>query len=85
MKFKVGERVIVRTYDHMPGNWNHIMFELMGKIVTIRTNRSHDPDWPYRIEEASEWVWQERNFVPLPIKAGDPNYAFMCRRRKNVQ
>jgi len=83
MKFKIGEKVFVNTYRNMPVDWNHDMFQLMGKIVTIRTIRGLNSDWPYTIEEAQGWVWREQDFIPLLTDVNDPNYAFALRRKNH--
>ncbi len=81
MKFKVGEKVLVKTYDPIPINWNHTMSGFMGKVVTIRSNQRYDNKWPYQIEEDSSWVWREQDFIELPTDVNDPNYIFMLKRR----
>ena len=81
MKFKIGEKVIVRSYKVQPVGWNLDMFALSGQIVTIRSNGSHDSLWPYTIEEDPQWVWREDDFASLMANSNDPNYAFMCRRK----
>jgi len=83
MRFKKGEKVIVRTYKIIPINWNSEMFELMGEVVTIKAIINHNRDWPYTIEEAHGWVWREQDFISLLDSTNDPNYAFMLRRRNN--
>jgi hypothetical protein len=83
MKFKIGEKVIVKTYTRMPINWNHDMMMLMGKTVTIRSNRAHDNYWPYTIEEDPQWVWREKDFRSLLTDFNDPNYVFMRKKKGN--
>ena len=77
MKFKVGEKVAVRTYKYQPKGWNIHMFNLVGQVVTIRSNDNTDYSWPYTIEEDSQWVWREKDFVSLLVDVNDPNYIFM--------
>ena len=77
-KFKVEEKVIVRTYPEMPRQWSSDMYALMGQVVTIKRN-SMDKFWPYSIKEASRWVWREQDFIPLGGET-DPNILFSMRK-----
>ena len=82
MKFKTSEKVMVKTYDKMPNNWNYDMMQFMGKIVTISSIRGSRLSWPYVIEEDIRWVWQEKNFISLLADRKDPNYIFKYGRKE---
>lgn len=77
MRFKVGEKVIVKSFSQRPWHWRDdgIMEKWMGKVVTIREYHSH-LEAPYSIEEDKEenhghgWYWKESDFLPIP-KPGD--------------
>ena len=75
MRFKVGDRVIVRSFSKIPGAWNSFggMNHWMGKVVTIKEILDKHS---IRIQEDREenigegWLWSESDFLPIP-KAGD--------------
>lgn len=77
MRFKVGEKVIVKSFSERPDHWNISgkMDKWMGKIVTILKYRESDIN-PYLIEEdkgenlGGRWRWRESDFLPIP-KPGD--------------
>ena len=77
MRFKVGEKVIVKSFSERPEHWNFYgeMDKWMGKIVTIRKYRKIGKN-PYSIEEdkleyhGDGWHWKESDFLPIP-KPGD--------------
>lgn len=77
MRFKVGDKVIVKSFSERPEHWNSSgkMDEWMGKIVTIRTYIEGAINL-YLIEEDKEefrgdgWCWEESDFLPIP-KPGD--------------
>ena len=74
MKFKVGDKVIVKSFSKRPVHWNPDgkMDEWIGKIVTIRSGY----EVSYSIEEDKTenegigWRWKESDFLPIP-KPGD--------------
>ena len=74
MRFKVGEKVIVRSFSKRPCYWrgDGKMDKWMGKVVTIKSDGINY----YSINEDEEensgdgWAWQETDFLPLP-KPGD--------------
>lgn len=77
MRFKVGDKVIVKSFSQMPRHWNdkEKMNKWMGKIVTIRSSKRNS--WfLYAIEEDKDenngygWGWEESDFLPIP-KPGD--------------
>ena len=77
MRFKVSDKVIVKSFFKRPNHWNISggMDKWMGKIVTIRKYRKRVRN-PYSIEEDKEeyrgdgWYWKESDFLPIP-KPGD--------------
>ena len=77
MRFKVGDKVIVKSFSESPDHWDceGKMEKWMGKIVTIRKYREGLRN-PYSIEEDEEeylgdgWHWSESDFLPIP-KPGD--------------
>lgn len=77
MRFKVGDKVIVKSFSERPDHWNISgkMDKWMGKIVTILKYRESDIN-PYLIEEdkgenlGGRWHWRESDFLPIP-KPGD--------------
>lgn len=77
MRFKVGDKVIVKSFSERPDHWNISgkMDKWMGKIVTISKYRESDIN-PYLIEEdkgenlGGRWRWRESDFLPIP-KPGD--------------
>jgi hypothetical protein len=79
MKFKIGDKVIVRTYPTKPSQWSDEMFGLSGKTVTIHRT-GLDRYWLYSIEEAQRWVWREKDLLSVSDQE-NPNYLFMNRRK----
>ena len=77
MRFKIGDKVIVKSFSKSPDYWDceGKMEKWMGKIVTIRKYREGLRN-PYSIEEDEEeylgdgWHWSESDFLPIP-KPGD--------------
>ena len=77
MRFKAGDKVIVKSFSERPEHWNSSgkMDEWMGKIVTIRKYLEGAINL-YLIEEDKGeslgvgWRWRESDFLPIP-KPGD--------------
>lgn len=78
MRFKVGDKVIVKSFSKRPDHWNDKggMDKWMGKIVIIRERYREGVIAQYLIEEDKEeyrgngWYWEESDFLPIP-KPGD--------------
>ena len=79
MKFKPGQKVLVKSYGYDPDDLTHQMKQFIGKVVTIRSDNSGNRDWPYRIEEDRRWVWREKFFTHCG-EATDPNILFQLRK-----
>lgn len=76
MRFKVGEKVIVKSFSERPKHWDPDgkMDKWMGKVVTI-TQFSTVFSNRYLIKEDIReynggWFWKESDFLPIP-KPGD--------------
>lgn len=75
MRFKVGDKVIVKSFSRRPMHWNPEgkMDKWMGKVVTIKSSMDEDS---YLIKEDKEensafgWSWRENDLLPIP-KPGD--------------
>jgi hypothetical protein len=76
-RFRPGQKVLVKQIKPSDG----LPMRYVGKIVTILTNDSGDPDWPYRIVEDPRWVWREDHFTSCD-EIGDPNIIFQMRKKK---
>lgn len=69
---KVGDKVIVKTYQKIPYNWasNGKMNKWMGKVVTIRlivwngVYIEEDIN-EYTYNEYQGWIWNKDDFIPL--------------------
>lgn len=78
MRFKVGDKVIVKSFSKRPQYWNTDgeMDKYMGKVVTIQNIVEYPLYTLIEIEEAKEensgegWTWLEEDFLPIP-KPGD--------------
>lgn len=77
MRFKVGDKVIVKSFYERPKHWNIYgrMDHWMGRIVTIRDGHRNGVN-PYSIEEDTKegedygFGWRESDFLLIP-KPGD--------------
>ena len=75
MRFKVGDKVIVKSSSKRPTHWNNLMDKWMGKVVTIKELK-YCRENPCKINEDNEengfygWCWKESDFLPTP-KPGD--------------
>ena len=77
MRFKAGDKVIVKSFSRRPMHWNSKgnMDKWMGKVVTIRSSLGIEVDY-YLIKEDGEknlgfgWGWAENDLLPIP-KPGD--------------
>ena len=78
-KFRKGQKVIVVALKPSDG----IPMKHKGKVVTISTTETGNPDWPYRIEEDKGWVWREDHFVDSK-ESDDPNIIFKLNRNTNL-
>jgi len=69
MKFKVKEKVRVKTFIHKPGHWNSNgkMDKWMGEVVTIK-QAAKGTMFPYIIEENDRWQWTASDFEKRKIK-----------------
>ena len=68
MRFKVGDKVIIKSFSQRPKHWNHDgeMDTWMGKTVTIRKYYKSFSNL-YSIEEDNGcWEWKESDFLPIP-------------------
>lgn len=74
MRFKVGDKVIIKAFSEVPKHWSNEgeMDKWMGKVVTIKSDRISY----YLINEdekensGSGWAWQQIDLLPIP-KPGD--------------
>ncbi len=76
-KFKVGDKVRVKTFDKRPGTWNSEgkMDKWMGKVVTIMSVSGFAQE-SYSIIEDPKWLFSGDHLEPI-----DPVREFIVLRR----
>lgn len=76
MRFKAGDKVIVKSFSRRPIHWNPKgdMDKWMGKVVTIKSSLVTVVDYLIKEDEEENlgfgWGWAENDLLPIP-KPGD--------------
>lgn len=63
LKYKIGRKVRVKSFENKPRHWNEHMIDWMGKTVTIRDASKYNY-YPYTIRE-NDYGYYESDFSSI--------------------